>query len=58
MGGRHKGWLKKCFAHTAAYSVFNPKNSTGRPPILCLSFLAPFRSKMDLSVPKCTHLEP
>ena len=58
MGGRHRGWLKKCFAHTAAYSVFNPKNITGRSPILCLVFLGPFPFPNALSVPKCTHLEP
>ena len=45
--GSRSGWLKKCFAHTAAYSVFNPKNSTGRSPIF-FGVFGPFW------VPKCT----
>jgi hypothetical protein len=47
--GSRSGWLKKCFAHTAAYSVFNPKNSTGRSPIFVWRFWALLGSQMHLS---------
>ena len=43
MGGCHRGWLKKCFAHIAAYSVFNPKKQHRTlANFVCLVFLGPF----------------
>ena len=58
-GERHMGWLKKRFAHIAAYSVFNPKKQHRTlANFLFGVFGAPCRFQMDISVPKCTHLEP
>ena len=47
-GGRHMGWLKKCFAHIAAYSVFNPKKQHRTLANFVFGVFGP------LSVSKCT----
>ena len=40
-GGRHRGWLKKCFAHTAAYAISTLKTAQDARKFLFWPFFGP-----------------